>query len=75
MSLLDHPISQPSLDISPVWTPVITEEVEKLQLRQVQIEWGNLFLLCCYHKEYCFSPVMISVVIDLWCKASYVQSF
>jgi hypothetical protein len=31
MSLLDHPISQPSLDIAPTWTP----EVKKLQLRQV----------------------------------------
>jgi hypothetical protein len=28
MSLLDHPISQPSLDISPHWTPVITAEVK-----------------------------------------------
>jgi hypothetical protein len=33
MSLLDHPISQPSLDISPIWTSVITAEVKKLQLR------------------------------------------
>jgi hypothetical protein len=24
MSLIDHPISEPSLDISPIWTPVIT---------------------------------------------------
>jgi hypothetical protein len=24
MSLLDRPISQPSVDISPIWTPVIT---------------------------------------------------
>jgi hypothetical protein len=35
MSLLDHPISQPTLDISPIWTPVITAEVKKLQLRPV----------------------------------------
>jgi hypothetical protein len=35
MSLLDHPISQPSLDISPTWTPVIAAEVKKLQLRPV----------------------------------------
>jgi hypothetical protein len=35
MSLLDHLISQPSLDISPIWTPVITGEVKKLQLHQV----------------------------------------
>jgi hypothetical protein len=35
MSLVVHPISQPSLDISPIWTPVITAEIKKLQLRQV----------------------------------------
>jgi hypothetical protein len=35
MSLLDHPISQLSLDISPIWTPVITAEVKNLQLLQV----------------------------------------
>jgi hypothetical protein len=28
MSLLDHPISQHSLDISPIWLPVITAEVK-----------------------------------------------
>jgi hypothetical protein len=27
--LTDHPISQPRLDISPIWTPVITAEVKK----------------------------------------------
>jgi hypothetical protein len=27
MSLVDHPISQPNLDISLIWTPVITAEV------------------------------------------------
>jgi hypothetical protein len=35
MSLLDHPISQPSLDISPIWTPIITAEVKRLQRHQV----------------------------------------
>jgi hypothetical protein len=35
MSLTDHPISQPNLDISPIWTNVITAEVKKLQLRPV----------------------------------------
>jgi translation elongation factor EF-4 len=35
MSLLDDPIRQPSVDISPIWTPVITAEVKKLQFRQV----------------------------------------
>jgi hypothetical protein len=31
MSLIDHSVSQPSLDISHIWTP-ITAEVRKLQL-------------------------------------------
>jgi hypothetical protein len=35
ISLLDYPSSQPSLDISPIWTPVITAEVNRLQRRQV----------------------------------------
>jgi hypothetical protein len=35
MSLLDHLISQPNLDISLIWIPVITAEVKKLQLCQV----------------------------------------
>jgi hypothetical protein len=35
MSLLDHSISQPNLDISPIWTPVIAAEINKLQLHQV----------------------------------------
>jgi hypothetical protein len=38
MSLLDHPISQPSLDISPMWTPVITAEGNRLQRHQVSFE-------------------------------------
>jgi predicted GIY-YIG superfamily endonuclease len=35
MSLADHPISQPSLDISPIWTPIIAAEVRKLPPRSV----------------------------------------
>jgi hypothetical protein len=35
MSQIDYPISQPSLEISPIWTPVTTAEVKKLQLRPV----------------------------------------
>jgi hypothetical protein len=30
MSLVDHPIGQPSFDISPIWTPVIAAEFRKL---------------------------------------------
>jgi hypothetical protein len=35
MSLVDHPISQPSLDISPIWTPLMVAEIRKLRLRPV----------------------------------------
>jgi predicted GIY-YIG superfamily endonuclease len=49
MSLVDHPISQPSLDTSRIW-----------------------FFLCWYHTENFISPVKISLLIILWCKASYV---
>jgi hypothetical protein len=35
MSLLDHPIGQPSLDICPIWTPVTAAEVKEPQLRPV----------------------------------------
>jgi hypothetical protein len=33
MSLGSHPISQPGLDISPIWNLVIATEVRKLQFR------------------------------------------
>jgi predicted GIY-YIG superfamily endonuclease len=35
ISLAAQPISQPSLDISPIWTPIIEAEVRKLQPRPV----------------------------------------
>jgi hypothetical protein len=35
LSLVDHPISQPSLDICPLWTRIIEAEIRKLQLRPV----------------------------------------
>jgi hypothetical protein len=35
MSLAAHPISQPSLDISPNWTPITEAEGKDLQLRPV----------------------------------------
>jgi hypothetical protein len=35
MSPIDHPMSQPSVDISPICTPVIAAEVRKLHLRTV----------------------------------------
>jgi hypothetical protein len=35
MSLIDHPISQANLGISPFWTPVITAEVKTTILSSV----------------------------------------
>jgi hypothetical protein len=35
MSLVDDPINQLSLDIAPIWTPIIAAEVKTLQLRPV----------------------------------------
>jgi hypothetical protein len=35
ISLIAHPISQPGVDISPIWTPIIAAEFRELQLRPV----------------------------------------
>jgi hypothetical protein len=35
MSVADYPIGQPSLDNSPIWTPIIAAEVRKLPPRSV----------------------------------------
>jgi hypothetical protein len=46
MSQIDHPISQPSLDISPVWTSVITAEVRKLHTTSSSVDCvGNFVFL------------------------------
>jgi hypothetical protein len=43
MSLVDHPISQPSLDISPIWIPVNTEEVKIYSSVQCRLRKENLY--------------------------------
>jgi hypothetical protein len=43
MSLLDRLISQPSLGVSPIWTPFITAEVKKLQLQMVCAVFGLIY--------------------------------
>jgi hypothetical protein len=50
ISPVDHPVSQASLEISPIWTPIIAAEVRKLQLLPVQIMCENC-VLCWYHTE------------------------
>jgi hypothetical protein len=37
MSLVDHPISQPSLDISPIWIRVIAAEVKNYNSVQCRL--------------------------------------
>jgi hypothetical protein len=63
MSLVDHPISQPSLDISPIWTPVIAAEVRKLQLCPMYTERKNcvfIFILVPYRE---FISLVITFVL------------
>jgi hypothetical protein len=75
MSLIDHPITQPSVDRSPVWAPIITAEVENLQLRLVcRLSGKFVFLVLVPYGEF-VSLVMTSSLIFLWCKASFVYSF
>jgi hypothetical protein len=38
-SLVSHPSIQPSLDICPMWTDVIREEVRELHLSPVPLAW------------------------------------
>jgi hypothetical protein len=60
MSLTDHPISQPSLDISLIWIPVITTEVRKLQLRPVEIKCENCVFMLVPYREFISSDDIYS---------------
>jgi hypothetical protein len=49
ISLVAYLMSQPNLDISPIWTPIIEVEVRKLQLHPFQIIWKSyIFMLVLY---------------------------
>jgi hypothetical protein len=50
MSLVYHPVSQPSLDIPPIWTPIITAEVRKCNYVQCRLYVKDVFLRW-YHTE------------------------
>jgi hypothetical protein len=52
MSLVYHPISQLSLDVSPIWTPIIAAEVRKLQFRPVKIMCENCVFMLVQYKEH-----------------------
>jgi hypothetical protein len=50
-SLVDHWISQPRLDISPVWTPIIAVEDRKLQGHPVWIMFENFVFMLIPYRE------------------------
>jgi hypothetical protein len=52
MSLVDHPFSQPNLDISSIGTPTIAAEARKLQFLRMYILCENC-VLCWCRKENC----------------------
>jgi hypothetical protein len=60
------------LDISPVWTPVITAEVKKTTIPS-SADWAGklMFFMLVPYGEFIFL-IVTSVLIVLWCKASYV---
>jgi hypothetical protein len=66
MSLIDHPISQPSLDISSIWTPVITAEVKNYNSVQCRFSGKICIFMLVLYKEF-ISPAMTSILIKLWC--------
>jgi hypothetical protein len=47
MSLLDQPISQPSLDVSPIWTPIIAAEIKKKNYNSVKCRLSGKFCFSC----------------------------
>jgi hypothetical protein len=69
--------SQPNLDISPVWTPLSQQKWEGGgTATPSSVDWvGNFVFLLLLPYRKCISPLMISILIVLWCWASYVCSF
>jgi hypothetical protein len=63
-SLVDHLNSQPSSDISPIWTPIIAAEVKQLWLCPVYIMGENCVFMLVPYREF-VSLVMTSILIVL----------
>jgi hypothetical protein len=62
MSLVAHPMSQPNLDFSPIWTPITAEEVRKLRLRPVSVIWEcALFMLAMWMCPTCATLIGIGL--------------
>jgi hypothetical protein len=64
MSLQDHPISQPSLDISPIWIPVITAEVKNYNSIQCRFSGKISVSMLVPYREF-ISLVMTAILIVL----------
>jgi hypothetical protein len=64
MPLVDDPISQTSLDIFPIWTPIIAAEVRKLQIRPVYTTCENYFFMLVPYREF-ISLAITSILIVL----------
>jgi hypothetical protein len=49
MALIGHPSSQPSLDISPIWTSIMTQR--SLKTTASSVVYVKKLFLCWYHTE------------------------
>jgi hypothetical protein len=57
MTCLTNPSSQPSLDISPIWIPLICDDVSNSQGRLV---WSDIFFLVCMRK------IFVQILLHRW---------
>jgi hypothetical protein len=65
MSLIDHPIIQPSLAIFSIWTPITAAEARKIQLSiQCKLSGENVFFVLLQYREFS-SLVKTSILIVL----------
>jgi pantoate kinase len=61
MSLLDNPISQPSMGISPILTPAIRAEVKNYNSVQCRLNGKNCDFMLVLYREF-VSLVMTSIL-------------
>jgi hypothetical protein len=74
ISVIDYPISQSTLDMSPIWTPIAAAEVKRnYNSVQCRLTAKHMFL-CWYHTKF-VSLVIISILIVHWFYASYVWNY
>jgi hypothetical protein len=69
MSLMDNPISQSSLDISPIWTPVIAAEVKNYNSCQCRLSGKIVFFMLVPYREY------ICLVINIYSDSTLLLGF